>query len=462
MISISMENMTFVIGLISLIIGIISLIIGLYTLSDYRKRKSFEKWKTRANNYYKIIDSNEYINWRDSQLRKLYGEKAFTCIFGKQFPVLNLNIDGNVCLKDLCKEEYIEKNECVIVEGEDGKEVKMVDVDKLNIINSGPYNKYKRRLYKKYRYLIEGNSKRLNEGSIKHPNLLGFSIEKYSLNRNKEVIGIHSKLSTYRYTVYTSHIMEYELYEVYNKYGSEKDLSIEQLWKLLPYRRYVHFENIESIPKTETSLEVVISGTRRYSLLSVQSIIVYKEGDTYKTFLIKRSEDPSKISAKLGYYQFPPAGGFELFENEQIRSLETIKEHYSLESALYREYLEEIFNIKDFQEAPSDNSDPIKRIFYHQEVKEIQKMMNKGTARLELLGITIDVVTMRHTVSFALIIDDESYSQKNFCLNEEFEKKNRIKINLSEVDSKLKTHKVTQDSALLFKLFKDRFSSYIF
>jgi hypothetical protein len=159
----------------------------------------------------------------------------------------------------------------------------------------------------------------------------------------------------------------------------------------------------------------------------------------------------------LGYYQFPPAGGFELFENEQVFSMETIKSHYSLKLALYREYLEEVFDCKEFQDPPIGNVEPIQMIERHKEIEKLEKMYEKGDAKLELLGVTIDLVSMRHSVSFALVINDVEYSKEMFSMNDEFKNvRGRLRIPIDVIDGIIKNNEFVQDSALLYDMFKSR------
>ena len=444
--------------IVGVVIGVAGIFIPLLVSSDKFKKRHYLKWQRSAVKYHKDLDTDKYIEWRDCQLKKIYGDVFFTNVFGKEHPSFTLSFAENVGTNDLCNSENICLDDVKIVDDGGDRGVELPKVTKLKVFSCGSFAQRIRKkvLYRKYKYIIEGSG-RYQEGSVTNPELLGFSINNYGFDGDGRVTAIHAKIGTYLYNIYTSHILEYELFRVYKRFGDKRNLSVDKLWKQLPFRYYVHFGN--SKEASMPNRDIIVSGVRRYSLLSVQCIIVFRDAvsNKYSTFLIKRSEDPDKVSAKLGYYQFPPAGGFELFENEHVKSIDTIYDHYSLELALYREYLEEVFNFKEFKNPPVGNIEPIEMITKHKELRSLNEMIEAGKARLELLGITVEIVSMRHNVSFALIIDDPDYSNKLFELNEEFsKKKSRIRIPINEVEKEMAGKKIVDDSALLFKMFKEK------
>lgn len=449
-------------AIVSVIIGIAGIVVSILSSDKFKmrsKKKHCARWKNSAVKYHKELDSDVYIKWRDQQLKKLYGEIFFTNVFGQDHPSFTLFFSKGIKPSDLCDSKDVYTDGLEMIDEEGDKRVELQDIKNLKVFNSGTlFQRFRKRLlYLKYKYIVEGSDKYPEEGSVTNPELLGFSINGYDFDENGGVKAIHSKLGTYLYNIYTSHIMEYELFKVYKRYGCKKVLSVDKLWKLLPYRHYVHYGDSKKMLMPIKS--VLVGGDGRYSLLSVQCIIVFKDSETkkYFTFLIKRSEDPDKVSAKLGYYQFPPAGGFELFENERVNSVDTIYDHFSLELALYREYLEEVFNYKEFKNPPTGNMEPIEMITKHKEVLSLKEMIREGSARLELLGVTVEIVSMRHNISFALIIDDPSYSNKLFEMNEEFSKKrSRIRMPIEDVEHEMVGKKIVDDSALMFKMFKEK------
>lgn len=431
-----------------------------YCIKRYKtfKEKQIEKSRKK---YYRELDSDEFISWRDCQLKKIYGNSYFTDVLGKTYPTFVVPFSEyfkysdfkkkNVYSKeDICREDYkIENGEVVFPPFE---ETSIMTIGTSKEINE------KRCLLKQYRKIIGD--------AVQNPKLIGFSLDHYDLNGKGEITHIYPKLGTYEYNVFSSHILEFELFKAYKKLSGEKDIPIETLWKYLPFRRYIHFGTGE---KSEIS-EILFSGVRRFSLLSVQCIVVFKDYNhkDYRTLLMKRSTNPKKVSAKLGYYQFLPAGGFELYEKELIHSFEIVLENYSLRKAIFREYLEEVFDEKEFKAVDAvDNAETTDRILNHPQVLDVLDMIENGKASLNLLGVTVDLVALRHEISFVLLIDDENYSRKSFCPNDEFTRENsrasKIRIPIQEVEKLLSNKdnhidpspKFNQGSALLYKMFKD-------
>lgn len=150
-----------------------------------------------------------------------------------------------------------------------------------------------------------------------------------------------------------------------------------------------------------------------------------------------------------------------MYEKEQIHTGDAIIENYSLRKAILREYLEEIFGIDDFKAVdPVTNCETTNNVLYHKEVQDIISMINSGKAKFELIGVAVDLVTLRHELSFILMIDDESYSStKHFCPNDEFTRDqsvaSKIRIPISELESLLNNRQnINQGSAILYYMVK--------
>ena len=450
-------------------VQILALIVGLAPLGAFLYQFSIKAYKALKNKivfniqrkYYGQLDTYTFITWRDYQLKKIYGDQFFTEIFGHTYPTFQIPF-GEYYRYHEFKAKNVYSKDDVKKEGYEIKngEVVFPEFKDTPVMSSGTITEitHKRQLLRKY--------KRIVGASIKYPKLAGFSLDHYDFNENGKIIHIYPKLSTYEYNVYSSHILEFELFEAYKKLKGKMDVPIDTLWTYLPFRHYIHFGD----GVVDAGKEVLYSGIRRYSLFSVQCIVVFKDKNhnEYHTLLMKRSTDPTKVAAKLGYYQFFPAGGFELYEKELIHSMDMIKENYSLRKAIFREYLEEVFNEQDFKAVTSDgNSETTDRILNHPKILTITDMIEKGSAILNLLGVTVDLVTLRHEISFVLRIDEENYSHEKFCPNDEFTRENsaasKVRTPLSVVEKLLggegfsadEAPKFNQSSALLYKMFKE-------
>lgn len=411
-----------------------------------RKRSPFllNKWRISVN---RVLSSKDFISWRDQVLEKIYGSDCFTEAFGTRYPSYAIpirdelypfsSILGNLSFEG-CK-------------ANDEGEVVPLELENEPVFSYGTIRQRvkKKMLLKKYRLLIEG--------SVKHPKLIGYLLDYYDYENDGRISKINTKIGYYENNLYTSHILEYELYEAYKTLkGKVPELNI--LWNHLPYRSYVH----EKSELLDTC--IITSGKNRASLLSVQVMLLYgnpKWKESYKTLLIRRSEDPSLVSAKLGFFQFVPAGGFEIYDKDGPQTKEIIESNYSLTMAVFREYLEEAFNLKEFEsEDSTSNRDPLSIILSHPEYIRIQKSISKRLATMHLLGVCVDLVSLRHEVSFVLKIDDPDFSGERFNPNYEYKRgKEKVYRPFDSVDellsSDVNSHKVHHSSAALYSLVKE-------
>lgn len=446
------------IQLLVLILSLIPLGVGIKRVWDFciksiASQKEKKETKQRRH-YYSVLNSLEFQDWRDRVLLHIYGEKYFTKVFNVSFPAFVIKFDKYYSYKEfkqLYSKDDLFYDGLSLKELQD-KEINVPDIHDTLIMNNGLENEIRKK-----KCFISEYEKILGK-SVKFPKLIGFMLDHYLLNEKKQIQHIYPKIGDYALNLYSSHILEYELLRAYEKVGNKK-LEEYNLWDYLPFRKYIHQSNAK-----DNSIEnVLYTGNGRYSLFSVQCFIMFKDKDKnkYSTILMKRATDPSKVAAKIGFYQFPPAGGFELYEKESIHTGETITENYSLRKAIFREYLEEIFGIEDFKRVDSSNQETTNNIIYHDEVQSILSMIDKGTATFELIGVAVDLVCLRHELSFILKIDDESYScSKHFCPNDEFTREqsiaSKIRIPVSNIENLLNNNKkINQGSALLYSMVKE-------
>lgn len=207
--------------------------------------------------------------------------------------------------------------------------------------------------------------------NIKYPLLPGYMLDRYDLDNNKRINHLYIHLGTYQQNVYTSHILEYELYYAYIR-TKNKPIDLNKIWRYLPYRKHIHSSNDNDT--------ILYSGINRYSLLGVQIFVTFYDHDKkeYVTLLAKRSQ---KVAAKPGYYQFIPSGGFELYEKEKNFNISVIEDNYSFRKAIFREYLEEVFGLEEFKGINLlQNEETTYKILNHPEVTYLLDLIEKKDA----------------------------------------------------------------------------------
>ena len=232
---------------------------------------------------------------------------------------------------------------------------------------------------------------------IHFPNLYGFTSSGYVFDENGRIESICATPRTYKETAYTSNILHYELWRVYQEIGPQRIATLEDL----PMRKAIH--------GNKSNKEVIFSGCNRSALNDV-TIAVIDIIDWDNEYAIASAIRSEKVAIQPGYFGFVPSGGFELYELEENQNFSVIQKNYSVIGALYREYLEELFGDEDFSKPTGD--DDLNRLRRHPKIHELGKGIKEGTYQFEFLGVDFDLTSLRQTLAFVLRIDDE-----NFCMN---------------------------------------------
>ena len=262
--------------------------------------------------------------------------------------------------------------------------------------------------------------KKIVSPNIHYPDLYGFTNVGMLFDENGRVTGFRACPRTYRETVYTGHILQYELWRAYQKLGKEREAELKDL----PIRQMIH--------EGRTNEEVLWSGCSRSSLCDVcMAVLAYDK--VIHSYAIAAATRTDSVACQPGYFSIIPAGGFELYEREDNQSDTNIRSNFKMISALYREYIEEIFGDKNF-EKPTGNDD-LRRLLRNEHIIDLTAEIGR-TYFLEFLGVTLDLTSLRPTFSFVLRIDDPDFLyNNNIGPNEENTKFSFF--NLKEFDEKI-------------------------
>lgn len=438
------------------------------------------------------ITNKDFLKWQDAMLLKIYKEdKYFTTILGTKYPVFRMDFDKDYEkekeIDNLCELLYADRNTMSDKYDKIMNEYVAVDVQamaeekalKKKLMGNGWY-------WKGYQWFMKR--------SMQDGNHVGYILDYLDLDNDNRIKKIHLSVGNYKLNLLTSHIMTYEFFKAYHKLPKDKRYSIEleELWPMLPFRHYIHKVN-------DFKIENVLSkGWGRFALLSVQCLVILcteRNNGTikYKCFLGKRSKSTRSVSTKLGCFQFPPSGGFDLYDDENGASEEIIRDNCSLTIALMREYLEEIFGDKDFSRFNVQNENgagvSIDGLIRNDpRVDSIKKKLqtplndknyykeNTQKAYFTTVGANVDLIDLRLSVNFLLVINDVSYYIENrtkFQYNDEltdqnffmklFNKKNNKMLNSwSTIDDMLRNHRnIVEDSVALYAQGKKAFRKYL-
>lgn len=408
---------TWIIGGIIGIIGIILIIlVSIIVLTPIRK-KIKEKYD------HTVLRDKDYYDWHNAVLKELYPNSEFVKINGITYPCTIMpyatvdihgmeseNEQSRSCWRNLC--------------------------DELKILW----------LKMKYTFLLGF--------SVREPELPGYGFSSY--DKNCRVI--RYKKGHYFKNVMTSNILEYELYRAYLKEKKNGKDNAKNILDRLPLRKKIH----SLLPEeSDGYVYPMYSGNGRFSLMSVQLIIFYKsvKDNCYKFLVRERSK--KDVASKNGFFQFIPAGGYELSENSKSKTdEEKYKEGIDPETVCKKEFLEELFNFTAFQGLyRSESSLAMKDLID-------SNPYIKYTKDLKPIGISFDFETLRHNLSYALIIDDNGEFERNvvgnLTFNNEFVQNDKItqfSYKKDDLDLLIKSSVIvlTPDSAALYKMFSDEY-----
>ena len=278
-------------------------------------------------------------------------------------------------------------------------------------------------------------------------------MKNYHYNANHNIIGIDVRTGTYAENVYTSHILEYEIYKLY-KYFRGLNIEDPVVQQCIKNKMKLKFKMRNAINTSANNNieEVLFTGIGRASMLGVQMLILIKdfEINEYKVLMVKRS---ANVAARPDMWQFIPSGGFEIYAHSDENSLSILKEHFSVSYALLREYVEELFDLKEFEY--KTNGEGIFQIKNDPHIIQLENILKERKGNLYFLGSTVDLTSLRNELSFVLVVNDREYSRSIFRHN--FESSNIHRYLIKEVEEIFaqEKYKINPSSAALWYLFKN-------
>lgn len=253
--------------------------------------------------------------------------------------------------------------------------------------------------------------------TIRYPRRLGYMLDEIQFDKGEPSWHLSTYSSVYEHNVKTSHILEYELYNLYKKVEHKKEWMPENLKNLgrdnilaeLPIRSHIH----DQFKREGNESNILTSGKHRASLLGVQAFVMIKNrSGSYDALRIRRSEN---VSAKPGFLQFIPSGGFEAMND--CMDFDSQWDNYSVTKAIFRELLEECFGMDEDDKHASGNNVSPDKIYSNDNIRRLIQMLEntkegEPNAEMALLGTSMNLVGLRQELSFILRIDDPTFSGK--------------------------------------------------
>ena len=348
-----------------------------------------------------VIKSEKYLKWVIKYLKKRY-EGLFKDL--KEFPFLNEREYPIFCFKAMDGEKNFLHTDLNQEEIEYHKHELLPDLNSLgadsNIdvpqwVLQGPEGELRLHYFKMLSY-----GKR-----VKRWNMGGFALARLDLNHENKVERFHARFCTYGEYCLTSQFLGYQLYKKY--------LSEEYGGTVLNFSDQIPIQFIK-----EKSSNYLIHPDVSYPffpLISVQAIVVYRdenEDGSWKTIVAKRADN---VAVLPGFYQFLPAGGFEIYGREDDDDFQ-VQSQFDLRLALIRELLEEIFGDIDLT-----CDDPELSAQDHSGshgYRTIISSIKNGGMSIHFLGVVTELVYLRSEFSFLIVIDDQSVFNLSYAIND--------------------------------------------
>lgn len=212
-----------------------------------------------------------------------------------------------------------------------------------------------------------------------------------------ETITIDCNLGWYFDAMTSCDILEWELLEIMTKVNCN---------------RY-DFRSVKSELKLRNEYQAKVSdpihqGLGRSAMISISTLIVYNDGETYRGLLLPRS---GKTAAHANLYHVVPSA---IFQPE----FGYPEEEFSVSLGFFREYLEEVFGEKEMEASSGELA--ASTVYEHEKSKELLAAIEEGLAELLLTGFAMNLLNLRPEICTVLIVYDPTWWKQKISPNWEF------------------------------------------
>lgn len=237
------------------------------------------------------------------------------------------------------------------------------------------------RTYKKARKYIE---RKFTAGPIKYE---GRNYLMTQIDLSGNLPKIHGAIGLYYDNILTQYAMEWELKKALRKNDSRVIQSLSALGTL-PLR-----ESIESKGNP------LYNGTTRCAAITISTLLVFnRRQQGFHCLMHRRS---AKVGVSPNMMHVVPAGMFEL-KNRM--------DNWSVEMNVWRELLEEVYNVAEQQGTGVDELPDY--VLNQEPIRSLTSMMKKGSAQLSVTGIVCDLLNLRPEICTVLFVKDPDFASK--------------------------------------------------
>lgn len=359
-----------------------------------------QKRRYAANNK---MNSASYLEWMQRAISKIYAGRELVSLYSKKYPAIILRPSKKFLypFSDLCH-------------------LASTDIKPLRLS----------RLQKDYlRFLGD---------SVKRPKMKGFATKEILLDERGKIVAVHAQATNYQQNLVTAHILEWELFKRYKKNAEITDDILSELKLRSAYHG------------GQPPLQAVLKPCDAFPLISVQALVIYKDykdpnNVMWKAIVAQRGEN---VAIKPELWQIQPAGGFEVYGHEDDDLDIQLRQGFDVRAALFREYAEELYNVEELS-FRSDGRDS-GSILAEPHISQLITLIGDNKASMDFLGIITDLTTLRHELSFLIVIDDPDYCR--YPIIGSSEAKRMFSLSMAELKTTFSNQNVNSSSAGLLQL----------
>ncbi|MEN3011239.1 MAG: hypothetical protein ABDI20_09875 [Candidatus Bipolaricaulaceae bacterium] len=204
----------------------------------------------------------------------------------------------------------------------------------------------------------------------------------YKDNDNK--LKLKVGLGTYFDVLLTSHALSWELLVNFGK-KRPKPRQFSKFFCRLKLRKTLH----------DAVNDPITNGDGRCAGIGCSMLIIYKEKDEQRFYALLR-ERSKLVAADVDLYHVVPSLMFQ-------RIVGTPEQEFSVTHQLYREYLEELFNIREVETL---NTGPLRYDYFYNDpnLLYLNDLLRNKEAQLLFTGVAVDLLNLRPEICTLLLI----------------------------------------------------------
>jgi hypothetical protein len=246
---------------------------------------------------------------------------------------------------------------------------------------------------------------------------------------------INGGIGTYFQALRTSDALEWEILAQFGEY-SPSPKEFDATLALLKNRYNLHKEVNDPI----------VNGDGRSGAIAMSTLIVFNNGDNYKAFVSERS---SEVAVHGRLYHVIPSFMFQPVRKEWIQ------DEWSVTHQMYREFLEELFDMKELEDPEKYGKKRVFPYWFYSDpnLLRLKKMLKEGRALFHLTGVAVNLLNLRPEILTLLIIKDPAWiKNEGLNLNWEWSGEDEAHKKVEKTDTLYRTVEIDNDDAIFNRI----------